>query len=494
MKLRFFTVNDIEDYRNKYRFSSEAREVASMENINWTENPKILLQKLLKTIYARSIFLNSFDKSFRQKILQFVLNSKYLEKYKERAKEEFDQEFFCYFLKKVYRVSQEFLESEIYGEADSHGLKLDFNFGLRLDVPEGNFHVIISDLDTEQIYFDEYISDCRLISVENYFIRWHVEVFLDKEKIFTHTLNLEGQPVAVKFVNTSLGDTLAILPYLREFKKIHRCDLQLIPPDYLRELVAHLYPDIPITSEVNFKTHATYYSIVTMSPLPSLSAECSKTSIIRVVGSLLGIDYFLPKTVFKPTEPPITNERYVCISVQASKARKCWLNPGGWDIVVDYLKSLGYRVFCIDKNAEQTGDGFTIRKPEDAEDFTGDRPLIERANMLYHADFFIGLASGLSWLADVAGCPVVMIAGFTQDWCEFYTPYRVANRKVCNGCYNYPGVFYPLYKCPFHKNTPREFECQKKISPHMVINAIDRLIADKKLIPPATDRAQPKIR
>ena len=486
MKLRFFTVNDIEDYRNNYRFSLEAREVAIMENTKPTANPEILLSKLLKRLYAQSNFLNQFDqKSFSQKILQVALRSKYLEKYKERAKEEFDQEFFCHFLKRVYKVPQEFLESEIYGEADSHGLKLDFNFGLRLDVPEGNFRVKISDLDTEQIYFDDYVSDCRLISVENYFIRWHVEVFLNEEKVFTHTLNLEGQIVTIKFTSTSLGDALAILPYLREFKKIHRCDLQILPLDYLKELVAQLYPDIPIISEADSKTYATYYSIVTMSPFPFVSADYRKTSITRVVGSLLGINYFPPKAVFKPTEPPITDEPYVCIGVQASKAKKGWHYPGGWDIVVDYLKSLGYRVFCMDKNPDQVGNDFVIRKPESAEDFTGDRPLTERANMLYHAEFFIGLSSGLSWLADAVNCPVVMICGFSQDWFEFYTPYRVANRKVCNGCYNHPEVSYVLYKCPFHKDTPREFECHKKISPRMVINAIERLIADKGLIPPA---------
>ena len=487
MKLHFFTVNDIEDYRKNYRFSPEAREVATMENIKPDANPEILLSKLLKRLYAQSNFLDDFDKkSFTQKLIQFALRSKYLQKFKERAKEEFDQEFFCYFLKKVYKVPQEFLESEIYGEADAHGLKLDFNFGLRLDVPEGNFQVRISDFDTEQIYFDEYISDCRLISVENYFIRWHVEVFLDGEKVFTHTLNLEGQTVAVKFVSTSLGDTLAILPYLREFKKIHRCDLQLIPHEYSRELIAQLYPDIPMTSEVNSKTYATYYSIVTMSPFPYVSGDYRKTSITRVVGNLLGINYFPQKASFKPTAPPITNEPYVCIGVQASKTKKSWLWPEGWDVVVDYLKSLGYRVFCIDKNPAQIDDDLIILKPEGAEDFTGDRPLLERANMLYHAKFFIGLSSGLSWLADAVDCPVVMICGFSQDWCEFYTPYRVANRKVCNGCYNHPEVSYVLYKCPFHGDTPREFECHKKISPQMVINAIERLIADKKLIPPAT--------
>ncbi|MBQ3727191.1 MAG: hypothetical protein II902_09010, partial [Selenomonadaceae bacterium] len=70
-------------------------------------------------------------------------------------------------------------------------------------------------------------------------------------------------------------------------------------------------------------------------------------------------------------------------------------------------------------------------------------------------------------------------------WSEFYTPYRVANRLVCNGCFNDRRISYLMKKCPYHEGTPRELECQKKISPRMVINAIERLIVDRKLIPPA---------
>ena len=435
MRLHFFTARNIEDYRKNYPFSAEACELAK--------------------------------------------NSK------AQTKDDFDQEFFYKFIKGILKLPDGVFESEIYGETGIDGLKLDFNLGLRLDIPEGNFRVKISDFDTGEIFFDKNVSGGRLISAEQYFIRWQVEVFLDEEKIFSHTLNLEGQSVAVMFNISTLGDSLSLLPYLREFKKVNRCNLFfLCTNDNLRELITYLYPDFKLIDTINFKTYATYYPVMLMSPLP-IAFDYRTLSMTRVGGMLLGIDYIVPKAVFKPIAPPVTNEPYVCIGVQAAMTNKGWLYPGGWDIVVDYLKSLGYRVFCIDKDKETSSEGYTIHKPEGAEDFTGNHPLFERANMIYHAQFFIGLSSGLSWLADAVDCPVVMIAGFSKEWCEFYTPYRVANRNVCNGCFNDYYVSFVLDKCPHHKNTPRELECQKKISPRMVINAIERLIVDKNLTPPA---------
>lgn len=110
--------------------------------------------------------------------------------------------------------------------------------------------------------------------------------------------------------------------------------------------------------------------------------------------------------------------------------------------------------------------------------------------MLYHADFFIGLGSGLAWVADIVNCPVVLIAGFSLDWAEFYTPYRVANRMVCNGCFNDLRVkFIGKSLCPRHGGTPRELECQRRIYPQAVIDAIQRLILDRALIPPIAAKA-----
>ena len=209
-------------------------------------------------------------------------------------------------------------------------------------------------------------------------------------------------------------------------------------------------------------------------------------SLERQGGVILGLKEIPPLPKFTPTADRKIPEPYVCIAVQASTTAKGWLYPHGWDIVVDYLKSLGYRVLCIDKNKSETKNGYTIQKPKGAEDFTGDISLIDRANMLYHAEFFIGISSGLSWVANAVGCEVVLISGVTQNWYEFFTPYRVANRYVCNGCFNDARApIFSVETCHRYSGTMRELECQKKISPRQVLNAIEKLIVDKNLQVPA---------
>ena len=378
---------------------------------------------------------------------------------------------------KIYDCREEGRKGTIYGETGIDGLRLDFNFGLRLEVPTGNFHVTIGDDDSGIIFFDRDISDVKLISVEKHFIRWRVEVSLDGEKIFAHVLNLEGQPVLIAFSEKSgLGDILAMLPYAQEFAKTFACHVKIYLPKYLRELAANFYPALEQVGKVTLDNYATYFMLMYGGDFPYCGVDFRNEPLQRMASVILGVSTIPPKPTFKPTEPRIISEPYICIGVQASTTSKGWLWPGGWDIVVDYLKRLGYRVLCIDKEAQVIGDGFTVSKPEGAEDFTGDLPLIQRANLLYHAEFFIGLSSGLAWIAHMVNCPVVMISGFTQDWHEFYTPYRVANRLVCNGCFNDMRVNFLAKICPYHNGTDRELECQKKISPQQVINAIERLI------------------
>jgi len=169
--------------------------------------------------------------------------------------------------------------------------------------------------------------------------------------------------------------------------------------------------------------------------------------------------------------------KYVCIGSLSTSQAKFWNNPSGWTRTVEYLNSLGYDVVSIDKN-NNIGCGEYINYiPVSSIDKTGDIPLSERINDLYFCDFFIGLGSGLSWLAWAVGKPVIMISGFSDPVSEFYTPYRVINKNVCNSCWNDPILTFDKGNwawCPRDKN----FECSREISFDMVKEKIDLCIKD----------------
>ena len=133
---------------------------------------------------------------------------------------------------------------------------------------------------------------------------------------------------------------------------------------------------------------------------------------------------------------------------------------------------------CIDQKTVH-GTGIVWNHiPHGAEDQTGERPLGERARWLKHADFFIGLSSGLSWLAWAAGTPVVMISGFTHPTNEFATPYRIVNYHACNSCWNDPRHRFDHHDflwCPRHKDTSRQFECTRLITVEHVKGVLQRI-------------------
>ena len=384
---------------------------------------------------------------------------------------------------KYYKFSDKILEAPVTlpTRADIPDLKLDFNWGLRLEVPAGNFHVKITDSESGQIFFDRDVSERRIVSVEKYFIHWHIEIYLDGRKIFVHTLDLRDKPALIIFQSDiGMGDIISMLPYVEEFRRQNGCKISVVMPEYLREFSKHIYGDWNFVDDIDGDYYAKFLMSMPMNTswVPLWPNDIRNYPMGRVAGLALGSNKIAKKKFFRPTKPPVTSDPYVCIAVQASSPKKGWLYPGGWDIVVDYLKSLGLRVFCIDLYqicVHKDGD-ITVKMPEGAENFTGNLPIMDRANMLYHAEFFIGLGSGLVWLANAVDCPTILISGFSQDWAEFYTPYRVINRLVCHGCFNDTRINFVNDKCPYHKGTPRELECQKNISPKQVIAAIDKLL------------------
>lgn len=372
------------------------------------------------------------------------------------------------------------------------GIGFDFNMGARVRVPKGDWRVRLTDLDTANVVYDQKVSDITIASKKKYFIRWRIEVFKENKIVFAHDLDLKNKRVLFKNVSDALGDTLAWIPYAREFKKKHGCEIYYAMSPLVAEILKNDY------SEINFIApderpeglYASYY-LGCFSPHKDRDSQPTSWHTVglqRNVAYILGLEPKEIRTVITPTNKErVIKEPYVCIAAQASAQSKYWNNAVGWMDVNKFLKEQGYRVLCIDR--ERTyGPGYKPNTiPWGSEDFTGNIPLAERVNMIQHADFFIGLSSGLSWVAWAVGKPVVMISGVTLPEMEFYTPYRIINYNVCTGCFNddeYDFDHGNFLWCPRHdKDSDSRFECTRAITAHQVITAIKRLMTDYHFAP-----------
>jgi autotransporter strand-loop-strand O-heptosyltransferase len=245
-----------------------------------------------------------------------------------------------------------------------------------------------------------------------------------------------------------------------------------------------MYPQITFVTHEEIEParyYATYRMGLFFDDKSSIHQPCDfrHVGLHRTAGYILGVDptEVPPRIALVDDSRPIA-EPYVCIAVQSTTQSKYWNNPAGWHDVIAFLKQGGYRVICIDQKSVHGAGMVWNHLPHGAEDETGDRPLVERARWLKHAEFFVGLSSGLSWLAWANGTPVVMISGFTHPTNEFDTPYRVVNYHTCNGCWNdvrHRFDHKDFLWCPLHKDTPRQFECTRLITSEQVKTTIKKI-------------------
>ena len=366
------------------------------------------------------------------------------------------------------------------------GLRFDFNEGCRVVLPDSDhpWRVRISDLDTGNILYETEIKAGRVSSTKRYYARFGIDVWQQDESVYHHEFSAAGQPVLVQLPVGTLGDSLGWFPYAVKFQQRHHCTLTCAMAERLIPLFRPYYPDVEFVTheEVEPERYYATYSIgLFFDDKDRVFQPCDfrHVGLHRTAGYILGVDptEMPPKIALADETRPLA-EPYVCIAVQSTTQSKCWNNPLGWHEIVGFLKAAGYRVVCIDQKPVH-GTGIVWNHiPHGVEDETGDRPLQERARWLRHADFFIGLSSGLAWLAWAVGTPVVMISGFTHPTNEFTTPYRVINYHACNSCWNDPRHRFDHHDflwCPRHANTPRQFECTRLITPEQVKQVIRRI-------------------
>ncbi|MBS0640791.1 MAG: autotransporter strand-loop-strand O-heptosyltransferase [Proteobacteria bacterium] len=365
-----------------------------------------------------------------------------------------------------------------------NGIRFDGNDGCRVLLPEGKYRVRLSDLDTGNILYETVTGNSRVSSVKRYYIRFCIEVWDGETQILRHEYSAKDREVLIQLPVGTLGDTMGWFPYAVKFQREHGCKLTVGMAEWLIPLFKDAYPEIEFAAHSAVQPdryYATYNIGLFFDDEARVYQPCDfrLVGLHRTAGYILGVDPTEEPPELSPTDDtrPI-EEPYVCIASQSTTQAKYWNNPNGWRELVKFLKDSGYRVICIDQRAVH-GHGIVWNHiPYGAEDQTGDIPLLERARWLRHAAFFIGLSSGLSWLAWAARVPVVMISGFTHPTNEFHSPYRIINYHACNSCWNdvrHRFDHKDFLWCPRHAGTPQQFECTRLITVDQVKAAIQRI-------------------
>lgn len=296
-----------------------------------------------------------------------------------------------------------------------------------------------------------------------YYTKWRTEIKVDGEIVYDYTLNYKGKRVFICIESPSLGDTIAWIPYVEEFRKLHQC--HVIVSTFKNFLFKKAYPELefvePGTTVHNL--HGQYriswwYDKDREPELPH-TIPLQKTA-----SNILGLEWkeIKPKIDFIP-QKRLYQFKYVAIATNSTAGCKFWVKEE-WQKLVNYLVSKGYKVINVSKE----------KNPLDNVEQITNVSIENTMHVIHHSEFFIGLSSGLSWLAWAMDKPIVMIANFSEREHEF-SCIRVTNENVCNGCWNNKNFQFDRgdYNwCPIWKNTPRQFECQKSITAEMVINAL----------------------
>ena len=375
---------------------------------------------------------------------------------------------------------------------DTKGIRYDFTDGARVLLPQGQWRVQLTDEESGNIVFACDSDGGWVVSSKKYYVPFNVKVWERGQTtpLLDHTLDLTGKSVLIKFPVGTLGDLVGWVPYAAKFARKYRPRLECALGREIADVFAAQYPGVPYSVPQEVKTKSPYASY-RVGLFFGGNRDCQpidfrQVGLHRTAGYILGVDPAEEIPLLDLSAPRKIKEPYVCVAAKSSCQAKFWNNGHGWPIVVEYLKSLGYRVLCVDRETI-VGQGFVWNHiPTGAENFTGNLPLKERIDVIKDAAFFVGLSSGLSWLAWACRVPVVMISGFTLPTCEFSTPYRVYNSHGCLGCWDDTAVnfdHHDFFWCPRHKGSERQYECTRLITARQVIGHIDRLINDHALNP-----------
>jgi autotransporter strand-loop-strand O-heptosyltransferase len=341
---------------------------------------------------------------------------------------------------KGYKILKD-IEQVNYIQKRIDSISVDFNDGATVTINgrDLDYKVDFIDGDTNKLLYSNTIKSGHWTKCYiKYYVNWLIRVSIDDEVVYEYKLDLRNKKVHIQFSSESLGDTLAWIPYVEEFRKKHNCEV--VCTTFWNKLFKEQYPDIEFIepgSGFTVSSEVPSYEIGWFYDDPKNPNDVKIIPLQQTSSDILGLNFkeLIPKLKLGYERP--IEEKYVCISMQSTAQCKYWNWLGGWQEIVDYLNEKGYKVVCIDKHKVFGQEGYWNIIPNGVIDDTGDKSLERRIQYLEHCDFFIGISNGLSWLAWGSKIPIIMISSFTKPFHEFQSNcIRVYNDNDNSGYYH----------------------------------------------------------
>jgi autotransporter strand-loop-strand O-heptosyltransferase len=346
---------------------------------------------------------------------------------------------------------------------------------------DSEYTVKFIDNKTGKVHYSTNIkNNCWCKCSIEYFVEWKIVIYQNDKIWYEYVYNAKGKRVYIAMDSKALGDSLAWVSYVEEFRKQHECEV--ITSTFMNHMFEERYPNVKFVEpgKAVENLYAMYCVGLFYNDDSSINffknpIDPKTQTMQKMCSDILGLDFKEVKTLIKKRNVKIDPSlKQVCIGVFGTAQSKFWNNPTGWQDVVDWLKERGYTVKLVSKE----GDDYMGNKLPKGIIKHPNGPLELVMDEMLKSKAFIGIGSGLSWLSWSLNVPTVLISGFSYDWAEMTDCYRISAPKgKCEGCFNRLRLNASDWNwCPDHKGTERQFECTKSITSEMVIKELEKFL------------------
>jgi autotransporter strand-loop-strand O-heptosyltransferase len=344
--------------------------------------------------------------------------------------------------------------------------------------PDRNYEIQFIDRKDNRVHHKDSIKKNHWIKTStSYYVDWSIFVD-DGINSYESRMDFKDKRVYIALDSKALGDTLAWFPYVEEFRIKHNC--KLICSTFWNQFFESEYPNIEFVKpgDVVDNLYAMYtigwfYNQDGSFDTKKIPTDFRDQSLQKTASDILGLDFKEIKPKIKYTSNGV-KEKKVTIAMHSTAQCKYWNNKTGWQELVDYLLEKGYEVLITSKEE----DGYMGNEYPIGITLLLDNSIESVISEISTSEMFIGISSGLSWLAWTLGVKTCLISGITKPESDFTPTVRVSPKEnVCRFCFNTEKLDAGDWNwCPKHKGTERQFECTKTITAEDVIAEISKYI------------------